>query len=99
VCGNPVDQATITTREGVVPNPCPVRVDKRSVPNLPEIRPLKAVQQAIYHTKPPCFIHRRHCRKLNIHHLSYRNVYHESLLLDGKHDLVVLCTQNCRPKP
>jgi hypothetical protein len=51
----------------------------------------KAVQNAIYRTKPRCFIHRRRCRKLNLHHLKYDNLYHESLILDGKHDLVVLC--------
>jgi hypothetical protein len=50
----------------------------------------RAVQKAIYRTKPRCFIHRRRCRKLNLHHLKYDNLYHESLILDGKHDLVVL---------
>jgi hypothetical protein len=50
----------------------------------------KAVQKAVYRMKPLCFIHRR-CRKLNLHHLKYDNLWHESLILDGKHDLVVLC--------
>ena len=51
----------------------------------------KAVQRAIYRTKPLCFIHQRRCRRPEIHHLSYLNLGHESLILDGKHDLVILC--------
>jgi hypothetical protein len=50
----------------------------------------KAVQKAIYRTKPWCFLCRTR-RRLHLHHLSYENVYHESLIIDGWHDLVVLC--------
>jgi hypothetical protein len=52
---------------------------------------LNPCPKAIYRTKPRCFIHRRRCRKLNLYHLKYDSLYHESLILDGKHDLVVLC--------